>query len=107
MRAENVIDQALADRLTGEAYFLRGLFYYYLGSTFGGVPLELKTVTDAGLHPRNTQDEVFASVAADMTTAAALLPWKQDLPICELGRSTKGSALGYLRYALMRCKKYP
>jgi len=107
MRAENVIDQALADRLTGEAYFLRGLFYYYLGSTFGGVPLELKTVTDAGLHPRNSQDEVFASVAADMTTAAALLPWKEDLPTGELGRATKGAALGFLGAAQMWLKKYP
>src|SRR4051794_22070834 len=51
MRDENILDQSLADRLTGEIYFLRGVFYYYLGATFGGVPLELKTleVTDNGL----------------------------------------------------------
>jgi hypothetical protein len=75
MRADNVIDQALADRLTGETYFLRGVFYYYLGAAFGGVPLELKTleVGDNGLHPRNTQDEVFTSVAADLTTAAGFI----------------------------------
>ena len=78
MRDENILDQSLADRLTGETYFLRGLFYYYLASTFGGVPLELETVTDNGLHPRNTQDEVFAAVEADMTTAAGLLPRKED-----------------------------
>ena len=95
MRTENILDQALADRLTGEAYFLRGLFYYYLGSAFGGVPLELKTLShaDNGLHPRNTQDEVFASVESDMTTAAGLLPEKDDI---ERGRGTKGAALGYL-----------
>jgi len=103
MRDENIIDQSLADRLTGEAYFLRGLFYYYLASAFGGVPLELQTVTDNGLHPRNTQDEVFASVEADMTTAAGLLPPKEDI---EDGRATKGAALGYLGAAQMWLKKY-
>jgi len=107
MKADNVLDQSLADRLTGEAYFLRGVFYYYLASTFGGVPLELQTVTDAGLHPRNTQDEVFASVESDMTAAAALLPWKEDLPVNEKGRATKGSALGYLGAAQLWLKKYP
>jgi starch-binding outer membrane protein, SusD/RagB family len=106
MKTENVIDQGLSDRLTGEAYFLRGVFYYYLASTFGGVPLELKTVTDAGLHPRNTQDEVFASVESDMTAAAGLLPWKEDLPASELGRANKGAALGYLGAAQLWLKKY-
>lgn len=106
MRAENIIDQTLADRLTGESYFLRGAFYYYLASNFGGVPLELQTVADDGLHPRNTQDEVFASIAADMTTAAGLLPWKEDLSSSEVGRATKGAALGYLGSAQMWLKKY-
>jgi hypothetical protein len=103
MKDENILDQSLADRLTGETYFLRGLFYYYLASTFGGVPLELQTVTDNGLHPRNTQDEVFASVESDMTTAAGLLPTKENT---EDGRATKGAALGYLGAAQMWLKKY-
>jgi len=106
MKERGVIPEALANRLTGEAYFLRGIYYYYMGVTFGGVPLELKTVTDDGLHPRNTQDEVFAAVAADMTTAAGLLPWPQDLPAADLGRATKGAAYGYLGSALMWLKKY-
>ena len=105
MKADNILDQSLADRLTGETYFLRGLFYYYLGSAFGGVPLELKTLEagDNGLHPRNTQDEVFTSVAADMTTAASLLPEKENI---DKGRATKGAALGYLGAAQLWLKKY-
>jgi len=105
MRADNILDQPLADRLTGEAYFLRGLFYYYLGSAFGGVPLELKTLdpTDDGLHPRNTQDETFASVESDMTKAASLLPEKENM---EKGRATKGAAIGFLGAAQMWLKKY-
>jgi hypothetical protein len=106
MREENVITQELADRLTGEALFLRGVFYYYLACNFGGVPLELKTVTDDGRHPRNTQDEVFAAVEADMKTAANLLPWKEEYPEKEMGRATKGAALAYLGDAQMWQKKY-
>jgi len=106
MRANNVIDQKLADFLTGQTYFLRGVYYYYLACTFGGVPLELKTVTDDGLHPRTTQDSVFMSVASDMTTAASLLPWPQDLAPADLGRATKGAALGYLGSAQMWLKQY-
>ena len=107
MRTDNVIDQKQADFLTGQTYFLRGVYYYYLACTFGGVPLELKTVTDDGLHPRSSQDSVFASVSSDMTIAAGLLPWPQDLATADRGRATKGAALGYLGSAQMWLKKYP
>ncbi|TDG35356.1 RagB/SusD family nutrient uptake outer membrane protein [Pedobacter changchengzhani] len=106
MKADGVLTPALADRLTGEAYFLRGVFYYYMACEFGGVPLELKTVTGSGRNPRATQDEVFASVASDMSTAAGLLTWKEDLPATEIGRATKGAAYAYAGSALMWLKKY-
>ena len=106
MKEEGIVTEALANRLTGEAYFLRGVFYYYLASSFGGVPLELQTVTDDGRHPRNTQDEVFASVVTDMQTAASLLPWKEELDADDLGRATKGAAIAYMGSAQMWIKKY-
>lgn len=106
MKTNNVISDTLANRLTGETLFLRGVFYYYLASNFGGVPLELQTVTDDGRHPRNTQDEVFTAVAADMQAAADLLPWQQDLAVADIGRATKGAALAYLGDAQMWLKKY-
>lgn len=106
MKADKILPDALADRLTGETLFLRGVFYYYLASNFGGVPLELQTVTDDGRHPRNTQDEVFKSVAADMKTAADLLPWAQDLASVDVGRASKGAALAYLGDAQMWLKQY-
>jgi hypothetical protein len=106
MHEDGVIDDNLSNFLTGQAYFLRGVFYYYLACTFGGVPLELKTVTDNGLHPRSTQDSVFMAVASDMTTAADLLPWPEDLDQKDLGRATKGAALAYLGSAQMWLKQY-
>lgn len=106
MKENGVLTEGLANRLTGEALFLRGLFYYYLASEFGGVPLELAIATDDGRHPRNTQDEVFASVASDMQSAADLLPWQEELPPVDLGRATKGAALAFLGDAQMWLKKY-
>jgi len=106
MKTDGILNEQLANRLTGEAYFLRGVFYYYLASMFGGVPLELQTVTDEGRHPRNTQDEVFASVVSDMQTAADLLPWKEDLGTENLGRATKGAAIAYKGSAQLWLKNY-
>src|SRR5437868_5575750 len=43
-KEKGIVTAALADRLTGEAYFLRGMTYYYLAASFGGVPLELNPI---------------------------------------------------------------
>ncbi|SCW42520.1 Starch-binding associating with outer membrane [Mucilaginibacter sp. NFR10] len=106
MKAKGILTAALADRLTGEVYFLRGMTYYYLAASFGGVPLELKDGTNLGLTARSTQDQVFTQVVSDLTAATGLLPWKEDLPTSETGRATKGAALGYLGAAQMWLKKY-
>jgi hypothetical protein len=105
-KARGIVTPALADRLTGEAYFLRGMSYYYLAGSFGGVPLELKSIT-TGLTPRSTQDQVFAQVVADMKQAETLLESKATLPATDLGRATKGAAYGYEGSAQMWLKKYP
>lgn len=102
---KGILTADLAQRLTGEAYFLRGMTYYYLAGSFGGVPLELNERTD-GLTPRSAEDSVFMQVVADMDKASELLPWKENLPQNELGRATKGAALGYAGSARMWLKDY-
>ncbi|HZX60063.1 MAG TPA: RagB/SusD family nutrient uptake outer membrane protein [Mucilaginibacter sp.] len=104
-KANGVVTPELADRLTGEAYFLRGLTYYYLAGAFGGVPLELSPITN-GLTPRSTQDQVFTQVVADMQKAEGLLQSKTTLPASEKGRATKGAAYGYEGAAQMWLKNY-
>jgi hypothetical protein len=104
-KAKGVVTPALGDRLTGEAYFLRGMSYYYLAGTFGGVPLELNAIT-SGLNPRSTQDQVFQQVVADMQKAETLLQSKTTLPATELGRATKGAAYAYEGSAQMWLKNY-
>ena len=58
--ASGVIENALAvpsipASLVAEARFFRAFDYFMLVQTFGGVPLELKAVSN-GLTPRSTQD---------------------------------------------------
>jgi len=104
-KEKGIVTAALADRLTGEAYFLRGMTYYYLAASFGGVPLELNAVSD-GLGPRATREAVFQQVVADMQQAERLLLSKSDLPQSELGRATKGAAYGFEGAARMWLKDY-
>jgi starch-binding outer membrane protein, SusD/RagB family len=94
-RANGVLTpSSLADRLEGEAYFLRGMTYYYLAGTFGGVPLELKSQTN-GLSPRSSQDSVFMQVISDMHMAEKLLVSKTQLAATDIGRATTGAAYGF------------
>ncbi|ASU36267.1 RagB/SusD family nutrient uptake outer membrane protein [Mucilaginibacter xinganensis] len=104
-KAKGIVTPELADRLTGEAYFLRGMTYYYLAGSFGGVPLEL-SATSNGLTPRSTQDQVFTQVVADMQKAETLLLSKSTLQAKDLGRATKGAAYGYEGAAQMWLKNY-
>ena len=104
-KAQGVVTPALADRLTGEAYFLRGMTYYYLAGTFGGVPLELKPGSN-GLAPRSSQDSVFMQIVSDMKMAETLLQSKTTLAAGDLGRATKGAAYGFEGAAQMWLKNY-
>ena len=61
---KGIVTPALADRLTGEAYFLRGMTYYYLAGTFGGVPLELDTTGNC-IIGSDTQDNTGFRIYAD------------------------------------------
>jgi hypothetical protein len=60
------------EQILGEAYFLRALNYHNLVRHFGGVPLRLEPLTDAGGTGeivRATPDEVYTQIAADLTEA--------------------------------------
>lgn len=104
-RGKGIVTPALADRLKGEAYFMRGMSYYYLAASFGAVPLELKPIT-TGLNPRAPRDSVFMQVVSDMKLAENLLVSKKLLPQGDLGRATKGAAYGYEGAAQMWLKNY-
>ena len=103
-----VVTPALAARLRGEAFYLRGMTYYYLAASFGGVPLETDTSNNInlGLRPRSSRDSVFRQVVTDMAQAENLLWSKTALPNADLGRATKGAAYAFDGAARMWLKDY-
>jgi hypothetical protein len=64
---------ALKSEAAGEAYFLRGLCYYYLVRTFGPVPLNLTLVDPSKPDPRADVASVYASIVSDLKNAKSML----------------------------------
>jgi hypothetical protein len=85
-------DPVLAERLRGEAYFLRAHCYNQLLRYYGGVPLIKSTYTlstpDFSI-ARNTYEECVNSIVSDLDSAALLLDGKT----LGLGRATKDAAM--------------
>ncbi|SFU60554.1 Starch-binding associating with outer membrane [Pustulibacterium marinum] len=96
-------DTALKDRILGQAYFLRGLYFFHLVNMFKNVPLPLDT--ENLYYPQSTQEEGWAQVMSDMQMAVDLLPWSYDgisgADGNSKGRATKGAAYGYLGKAYL------
>lgn len=100
-------DEALKNRIIGQAYFLRGLFFFHAVNMFKNVPLPTEL---AVYYPQKTQDEGWAQVIADFKAAAELLPNSyvgiSGLDAGQKGRATKGAALGYLGKAYLFTKDF-
>jgi tetratricopeptide (TPR) repeat protein len=90
-------DNALKNRILGQAYFLRGLYLFHAVNMFKNVPLPLDTSI---YHEQKTQAEGWDQVMSDFETAVELLPKSYDevngLDGGQKGRATKGAALAYL-----------
>lgn len=101
-------DEALKNRILGQAYFLRGLYFFHAVNLFKNVPLPLNSKDI--YHVQKTQEEGWAQVKADFQKAAELLPVSYDgvtgLDAGQKGRATKGAALGYLGKAYLFTHDY-
>lgn len=96
-------------RCLGEAYFLRGLYYFDLVKVFGGVPLIEKPVTtmEETRVSRATEAETWALIEKDLTTAAGLLPSVTTYRNSALiGRASKGAAKAFLAKVYLYQHKY-
>ncbi|PCH54146.1 MAG: RagB/SusD family nutrient uptake outer membrane protein [Flavobacteriaceae bacterium] len=103
-RANNVIyyvpniemDIDLKAQIVGQAKFLRAYYYYHLTNIFGEIPLKTEPAfnIDALNVPRSTTEQIYAQLEQDLSEAAAVLPISYSAT--EVGRATKGSALGLL-----------
>ena len=96
-------DPVLKNRIMGEAYFLRGYFYFYLARLFGGMPLFKEPVkpSEFGATPRASLGDTYKLIEEDFKKASELLPERSGYPAADLGRTTKGAALGYWARAVM------
>lgn len=91
------MEDALRQRFTGEARFLRALQYFNLVRTFGDVPLvlsETKSVDEGYSQPRVPKAEVYAQIIADLTEAEQKLPASYSGN--DIGRATSGAAKALL-----------
>ena len=91
----DVADTQLRDQLVGEARFLRGYFYFELVRNFGGVPLMTSFSDPADVQgiTRSSAEQIYAFIEEDLSAAAEILPERSE---SEIGRATRGAALGLL-----------
>jgi len=100
------MDQAKKDRILGEAYFLRGFYYYNLVIRYGGVPIMSSTRNAEKTPARATTAATWAFIEENLTTAAGLLPWKNQYSASEIGRADKGASLALLGNAYLFQEKW-
>ena len=100
------MDAALKARYIAEAKFVRAYSYFRLVRAYGDVPLRVNVPKDATEYniPRTDKATVYAQIEQDLTEAAAALP--PSYGAADLGRATKGAALGMHAKVAMYQKKW-
>ena len=100
------MDENLKKRRLAEVRFLRAFFYFDLVRNFGGVPLMTRYAdTGAGVE-RSTQEECYQFIEDELRLAIPDLPERSQLSAAEMGRATKGAALGILGKAQLYQAKW-
>ncbi|MCZ4223468.1 RagB/SusD family nutrient uptake outer membrane protein [Pedobacter rhodius] len=96
--ASGKIDQSVIDKAKGEAYFLRGYYYFLLVQWYGGVPLRLsasKTVEE-GQMAKASLKEIYDQIIADMILAEGLLKDQTSASLGYADRVTQDAVQGIL-----------
>ncbi len=103
---ETLFTNGKKQALLGEAYFLRGLHYFYLVQLFGDVPLPLTATEDIAPElifiPRQKEQVVYNQIVKDLRTAITFLEGKDQDP----GRATVAAAEGILAKVQLTQKRY-
>ncbi|WP_194767060.1 RagB/SusD family nutrient uptake outer membrane protein [Tamlana sp. I1] len=103
----DMADNGLKNRILGQAYFLRGLYLFHAVNMFQNVPLPTQL---AAFYEQKTYEEGWKQIIEDFKNAASLLPVSyanvSGADVGELGRATKGAALGYLGKAYLFTKDF-
>lgn len=88
-------DDALKNRIIGEALFLRAYYHFLLTQVFGDVPLivEIQPPDEVKV-PRDPVATIYAQILIDCEAAADALPVSYSPQ--NTGRATQGAALGLM-----------
>lgn len=98
------MDPVLRARIVGEAKFLRGLAYYNLVTLFENVPLVTTPLPPTERPPSVAPAQTWSQIEQDFGDAAAALP--TDYSGGDVGRATRGAALGMLGKARLQQRRW-
>ena len=103
LSADSTKQRNYHSRYLGEAYFMRGYYYFRLARMFGGMPLINYVIESSNqwAQTRATLDETMQFIINDFTRAENLLWLKDKYSDDELGRATKGAAQAMLMKAYL------
>ncbi|WP_290792291.1 RagB/SusD family nutrient uptake outer membrane protein [Flavihumibacter sp. UBA7668] len=108
MPAVTSLPESLKDRYVAEVKFLRAFFYFELAKNFGDDVMNNQFESTDGVLflPRTPVQELYQQVIQDLTEAAAVLPEKDEYSASDMGRATRGAALGLLAKAYLFTEDY-
>ncbi|NII25480.1 RagB/SusD family nutrient uptake outer membrane protein [Pseudoflavitalea sp. X16] len=97
------LSEQLKNRYIAEAKFLRAYFYFELVKDFGGDVMHNSfDPADATLFlAKSPPAEIYKQIYKDLEEAIPVLPAKDEYGPADIGRATKGAAMGYLAKAYL------
>lgn len=103
-KADADVTDATKTRITAEARFLRGHYYFELKKAFGNTPYVDESVDyGSGIEKVKNDADLWPKIEADFKFAFDNLPATQDA----VGRANKWAAASYLAKAYLYQKKFP
>jgi len=103
------MDETLRNRILGEAKFLRANYYFILVRYFGDVPLITtpQSPKDSNYYPSRVDKKlVYDLIIKDLKEAIDLLPKRETYTGSDVGRASKGSAVGLLAKVYLTLGQY-
>ncbi|HVK49855.1 MAG TPA: RagB/SusD family nutrient uptake outer membrane protein, partial [Pseudobacter sp.] len=102
------INEGLKNRIIGEAQFLRAHYYFILVQLFGDVPLitEPQVPSDDLRPARTDKAKVYELIIDDLSKAITNLPPRAQYSGSDIGRATKGAAIGMLMKVYLTLGNY-